>query len=268
VVSNADPEVTFRRLIGGGLLSAERRRQLDRCPWSVSCLSLFATAHLDPAELGLGAANYWILHDPDPERAYALGELERLERLPYVMVSVPSLKDPSSRRSGLYPIEAFALVPHAPFADWSATTHGHRPEGYLRLKEHLRRLMLRAASRLIPGLEERVDFCELGTPLTNAHFCAATRGAIYGVERAVDQPPGLDATCEFEGLYLAGSSTSSHGVFGAARSGVEAAAAVLGLQVESLLQSEGPPLELLDPRAPEDWPARWQQKLRPSDASA
>ncbi len=270
VVSNADPEVTFRRLIGGAKLSADRTRQLDRTGWSMSCLSLFATAELDPGELGLGSGNHWLVGDLDPERAYALGDLSALEAMPYLMVSVPTLKDPTARRGALHQIEAFALVPYDPFAPWSASLHGARPPEYEALKRHLTSAMLDGVGRLIPGLRERMAFCALGTPLTNAWFCAATRGAIYGVERAVDRATarGLSALTEFEGLYLCGSSTSSHGVFGAARSGVEAAAAHLDVPVQELLSQPGPPLRVLSPARPDTWPAELVAKLSRADASA
>lgn len=259
VVSNADPDVTFRKLVGGAALSEGLRRGLDRAPWSQSCLSLFVTAHLDPARDGLGPSNYWVLNDPDPERAYELGDLASARRLPYGMVSIPDLKDPRGRRRQAeqgpperYGVEAFAIVPYAPFAPWAGTPHGARPPAYEALKRHLTELMLSLVERVIPEIRARMDFVALGTPLTNQHFVAATRGALYGVERAVDQPTaqGFDAATEIEGLYLCGASTSSHGVFGAGRSGVEAAAALLGVGVDELLGTPGPPLSVLPAPGP------------------
>lgn len=263
VISNADAEVTFRRLVGVDHLSGPLRRRLDQTPWSTSCLSLFATVELDAEAAGLRSANYWLLADTDLERAYRLPDLSSLRCFPQVFATITTLKDPSARRGGVHALEAFAPVDFAPFAAWVGTSHAERPPGYEALKAHLTARMLDALERLIPDVRERLRFCALGTPLTNAHFCEATRGAIYGVEKTRDRagPRGFAQQTEVERLYLCGASTRSHGVYGAGLTGMHAACQVLGLSPDEVLARPGPPLRVVPADRPQDWPADLRERL-------
>ena len=54
VISNADPEVTFGKLIGREHLSASLRKKIDGVKYSGSCLSLFFAVDMDLARGGAG----------------------------------------------------------------------------------------------------------------------------------------------------------------------------------------------------------------------
>ena len=256
VISNADAGVTYGELVGAEHLSPSLRRRLERTAWSTSCLSLFVVAEIDPAAHGLDSGNVWLLDESDLERVYAEAGADPWREGPLggVFVSLPTLKDPSARRGGAHTIEAFTLIDYDPFARWAGGDPERRDPEYLRLKEHLTRRMLAAIERVIPGLRERVQFCALGTPLTNVHFCRSTRGGIYGVARTLSQS-GFSIASEIEGLSLCGASTLTHGVYGAALTGLHAAAAALGVQPRELLAADGPPLRTVPAEHPEAWPA-------------
>ena len=70
VVSNADPRVTFGRLVGAEHLSRGLKRKLDRTRWSTSALSLFLATDLDVRGAGLDSGNYWYYQTPDVEGIY------------------------------------------------------------------------------------------------------------------------------------------------------------------------------------------------------
>lgn len=261
VISNADAGVTFRELVGLDLLGPPLQRRIERTTWSPSCLSLFAAAEIDPAALGLDSGNLWLLDGPDLEGAYAQAAADpwRDDPLGAVFLSLPTLKDPSARRGGVHTIEAFALIDYEPFARWAGSDPARRPADYAQLKGHLAGRMLAAIERVIPGLREQVRFSALGTPLTNVHYCEATRGCAYGVARTLSQS-GFPLTTEVEGLLLCGASTLSHGVYGAALSGLHAAAHALAVDPRSLLTSAGPPLRTVPADRPEAWPAELRRR--------
>lgn len=266
VISNADPEMTFRRLVGPERLSRGTRKKLDNTRWSVSCLSLFLAAELDPAALGLDSGNFWILTDPDMEGPYRLGReipIDSMESFPACFLTITSLKDRTKQKGNLHTMEAFVLVHGDAFAPWADTTDGHRPESYEKLKAKLTEAMLNSLCRVIPDLRERLRFCALGTPLTNRHYCASTDGAMYGTEKTMGQlgPWGWPLRSEIEGLFLCGSSTLSHGVFGATTSGLAAAARVLGVKRTELLRQQGPPLRTVLADRPETWPDDLRAKI-------
>jgi len=63
VISNADPSITFDKLIGHAHLSRLLRLRLARTRYGASCLSLFFAVDCNPREFGLDSANVW--HCPD-----------------------------------------------------------------------------------------------------------------------------------------------------------------------------------------------------------
>lgn len=266
VISNADPAITFRRLVGDENLSQRLRDRLDRLRWSVSCLSLFMAAEIDPAAHGLDSGNYWIFRDHDYDQALSSDPdvpLDQIQSFRSIFLTITSLKDPTKKKGKAHTMEAFALVPWKLFAPWADTTAEHRPESYQRVKRHLTDRMLDAVSQLIPDIRERLVFHELGTPLTNVHYCAATEGGMYATEKTLDQlgPWAFQPRTEIESLYLCGASTLSHGVVGATVSGLAAAARVLGVRRAELLRQQGPPLRTVPSDHPELWPDDLKRKL-------
>lgn len=259
VVSNADPGVTFGRLLPRELLSQKLRRRLERTRWSVSCLSLFLAAELEPAAYGLDSGNCWVFEDTDLERVHADTlpcPIEEVQSFPAIFLTVTSLKDATKRRGGVHTMEAFALVPGGAFDRWSDTAPEHRPPSYAAAKAHCRERLLDGVARLIPDIRERLVFAELGTPLTNTHYCAATAGSMYGTEKTLGGigPFAFQAETEIAGLYLAGASTVSHGVMGATGSGLRAAGKILGARRRELLRQQGPSLRTVPADHPEAWP--------------
>jgi len=120
--------------------------------------------------------------------------------------------------------------------------------------------MLKTVGRIVPGIEDRLEFCDLGTPLTNVAYVDATHGAIYGTEKGRGQvgPFALPVTTPVVGLYHCGASTLSHGVIGATMSGVAAARSALGCRIRDLLGDDGPELRVY----PADDPAGWPEQVR------
>ncbi len=272
VISNADPGVTFGKLVDPAAQSPDLQRKLAQARWSVSCLSLFMAAELDTAALGLDSGNYWLFDGPDAEAAYALelpGPLASLERFRSIFLTITSLKDPTKRRGNVHTMEAFALVPFAPFAAWERSEAGARPEDYTRVKLHLKELILDRVATLIPDIRERLVFAELGTPVTNQHYCEATAGSMYGTEKTLRQlgPWAFPVGSEIEGLSLVGASTVSHGVMGATMSGLVAAARILGVRRSELLRQQGPELRTVPADHPERWPEDLRRKLIPRGAA-
>lgn len=239
VISNADPEVTFGTLIGRENLSAKLRRKLDGLTYSTSCVSLFFATDMDLRAAGLDSGNLWYYDHTDVDRIYADGltdALMREETPPGMFLTVTTLKDPSKMHktgptAGHHTCESFAFVSYDAFAKWAHTRYGARPADYEAMKEDLAWRMVRGLEKRIPGLSKHIVFWSLGTPLTNEHYLNATRGNLYGIEKSPSQvgPLGFSARTEFEGLFLCGASTTSHGVAGVTASGIEAAKAALGL---------------------------------------
>jgi len=267
VISNADPHVTYGKLLDTELLSKKLLKKLSGTRYSVSGLSLFLALDVNLRERGFDSGNYWAT---DPISADALYQemasdacVER-EVPPGVFVSVSSLKDPTGHKhSNHSTIEAFTFVPYAPFAKYQGDAEQGRRDGYQNLKHRLIAQMMRGVERVIPEASKHVVFADLGTPLTNDFYCRATQGNLYGTEKSLKQmgPWAFQVGTEISNLWMCGSSTLGHGVMGAASSGLVAAAAVMGCSPGALLSKPTGSFKMYASDDPATWPAEWRQRF-------
>ena len=257
IVSNADPEITFNRLVGAEHLGGRLRRRVEKTTYGVSCLSLFMATDADVRGLGLDSGNWWYSRTTDvgtqysAKRAAHSGSSSHFDAIEDgQFLTVTTLKDPTKLgKNGHHTMESFAMVDYAAFERWAHSEFGRRPEDYAALKETLTARMIKQLDLIAPGLSERIVFADLGTPLTNEHYVAATRGNLYGTEKRLGQlgPWAFAPKTQIPGLYLCGASTvSGHGVMGATLSGLDAARAVLGCRTQDLLHQKGPAARILN----------------------
>jgi all-trans-retinol 13,14-reductase len=229
VISNADPLVTYRKLIGDAQLPRGLRNKLDATHMSTSAFSLFMAVDLDLPAMGLDSGNYWLTTQLDADAVYgAMQTVGGAEQCPGLFVTLTTLKDPSIF-DGRHTLEAFTFVPASMFPE--------RGPSYDALKEKLTQRMLERIETLIPGLRQHLVFCASGTPLTNSQYVEATGGAMYGTAKTLKQigPWAFAQKSPFPGLTLCGASTIGHGIHGSALSGLSAAARVLDCGPRELL---------------------------------
>ena len=272
VISNADPEITFGKLIGREFLSRKLVAKLDRVTYSVSALSLFFALDMDVKAAGLDSGNYWLYDDEHVDELYAQGLTDHVlkaDRPGAMFLTVTTLKDPSKVHAtgpgrGHHTCEAFTFVDYAPFEKWADSEQGSRPEAYQALKEDLAWKIFQTLERHIPGISEHVVYWNLGTPLTNEFYLNATRGNQYGISKSRRQvgPGSFPIKTEIDGLYMCGASTTSHGVAGVTASGLAAAKSILGCSTTDLLTQDGPELEVYPADDIAQWPPELQRKIR------
>lgn len=268
VVSNADPAVTFGKLVPREY-GEKQWKKAEKMEYSVSLLSLFCAVDMDLRGMGFDSGNYWYYRDRDVGGVY-----ERIEkRLPGkevdgLFLTVTTLKDPGHQRNGHHTIEMFTFLPFEAFSRFSGTKPGERPAEYDALKQGLADKMLAAAENVIPGLRRNMKFLSIGTPLTNDYYCESFRGAAYGTAKTPWQlgPFSFGIQSPIERLYSVGASTISHGVAGAAMSGLIAAQKALGLaRADDLLDAPDGSIRVYPADRPEEWleeAERKQQKRR------
>jgi all-trans-retinol 13,14-reductase len=266
VVSNADPEVTFGKMIGRDHLSNKLQRKIDTVKYSTSCLSLFFATDMDLRAAGLDSGNSWYYDHADVDRIYTDGLTAAglHEETPSGMfLTVTTLKDPSKMHSGHHTCESFAFVGYDAFEQWAHTNYGARPADYEAMKEDLAWRMVRGLEKRIPGLSKHIVFYSLGTPLTNEHYLNATRGNLYGIAKSPSQvgPWAFGARTEFDGLFLCGASTVSHGVAGVTASGINAAKAILNCHSSDILTRHGPDPVFLPAEDTSVWPENLRKKM-------
>ena len=168
-----------------------------------------------------------------------------------VVVSMPSLLDPSLAPEGYHVIHAYAagnepFEPWAKFDTMTAADHRDAKEGafgdaryrqdpeYLALKAERVEAVWRAVERRIPNIRDPgvCDVAQVGTPLTHKRFLRRHRGN-YGPAIAAGNANGLafpGVKTALPGLYRCGDSTTSGiGVPAVASSGAQCANAMLSV---------------------------------------
>ena len=257
IVSNADPHVTFNKMVGHDHLAPRMRRKLRKTEWSAACFSLFMATDLDLRAMGYDSGNYWYYKRPDVTGIYRQMETHIPEGDDFDggFVTITTLKDPSKRRDGTHTLEAFTFLPYAPFARWENQPYGDRGVEYEAYKQQITDRLLNTAEHIIPGLKDNLVFCEAATPLTNMHYCESHRGNIYGTNKTLRQmgPGSYPTRTVIPDLYMVGASTISHGVAGVTQSGLVAAAQILGCRVGDLHDEKGPEIPIYPSERPEEW---------------
>ncbi|NOY76937.1 MAG: NAD(P)/FAD-dependent oxidoreductase [Calditrichaeota bacterium] len=263
VISNADPEVTFGKMVGREHISPKLRRKLDRVTYSTSSLSLFFAVDMDLRAAGLDSGNCWYYENENVDEIYKLGLTDyalKAEMPKSVFLTVTTLKDPSKMHHGHHTCEAFTFVGYDAFQKWAGEKSGARSSDYQALKETLARRMFRALDKRIPGLSDHVVFWNLASPLTNEFYINSTRGSLYGIEKSPSQvgPGSFPIRTEIDGLFMCGANTLSHGVAGVTATGLAAAKKILHCRTKDLLTQNGPPLRIY----PSEDPSQWPESLR------
>ena len=266
VVSNADPRQTYDGMVGREHLSRGLKKKLERTRYSLPSVSLFFAVDVDPRKLGMTSGNVWYMRSEDFDGTYRRARSPDLyagEEFEGLFVTALSLKDPTQYDGRHHTLEAVTFVGYEAFRAFENSGPDSRSSDYRRLKEQIHRMMIRTLDRAVPGLSKHIVFSELGTPTTNQHFVNATEGACYGTEKTRSQmgPFSYKNRSEIENLFLCGASTSAHGVSGAANSGIDAAAAALGIRRREVLRNRNQKMRVYPAEDPRAWPTEIREKI-------
>jgi phytoene dehydrogenase-like protein len=111
VVSNADPGVTWGRLVAPEHVGWLLRRRIEHMRYSLSTISLFMAVDMDLRAAGLDSGNIWFSRTPDIDASYAFAERMQLSgRDDRVIFQRYDVKDPSMRGDRLHTVEAMDCV--------------------------------------------------------------------------------------------------------------------------------------------------------------
>lgn len=180
-----------------------------------------------------------------------------------MFISCTTCKDPSSYDSKHHSFEVVTLINYESFRQYEHLTDQRSPE-YLQFKKQLIGIFLVSLEKEFPGISQHLVDVDLGTPLTNEYYISSTNGNIYGTEKRFGQigPFSYKANTGFENLFMCGASVISHGVAGAAHSGVATAAKILKCSTEKLIKpKKNQQLTILEAEDNAHWPESLKTKI-------
>jgi all-trans-retinol 13,14-reductase len=242
-------------------------------------------------ELGLRAANLWVLpvnddwdyvgnalDDTDKTRDSTLGDpwenvgdTKELDDM-LLFAGFPSVKDPSfaKRFPGKSTCELITTAHPEWFSQYLDDTKKGNKSGkrnnaeYALLKKRLEKKLLLALYRHYPQCEGKVDYVDIGTPLTNLYYLG--RPDSYGLEHTPGHYAGsldkMRPQTAIPGLWVTGQDVGTVGIVGALNGGILTAHNVLGYSfwdlviakrnlIEDIMAMDKayPPAEMADKKA-------------------
>lgn len=247
IISDVGATNTFTRLIPPQESACRKvAASLSTIPPSIAHLCLYVGAKETAANLGINGTNIWVHRTFDHDKDLAEFIEDPTAPLPSVYLSFPSAKDPDfeRRHPGRATIEVASMVPYQLFARWQDTKWQRRGADYDRFKEGFALRLRQELVRRVPGLEGRIDYTELSTPLSTCHFMNYQAGESYGLSGT---PERFKLRCltpftPIRGLYLTGQDVATLGVSGALIGGFLTVSAILGRNLIAGLQKARPQL--------------------------
>ncbi|MEZ4839491.1 phytoene desaturase family protein [Flavobacterium sp.] len=257
IISNADPNTTFLKLIGKDKCSKKLINKLDKTKYSVTSLILFLTVDIDVTQFGIDSGNIWKFKDENIDGHFDELTKENItegDEFPALFISCTTLKDPVSFNGKYHNFEIVTYVDFDSFKQFDQEDY-HTPE-YELFKKKIIEKFLNTLETIIPSVRKHIVQAELGTPKTNQFYINSTRGNVYGTEKSLKQigPFAYKNKTEFDSLYLCGASTLSHGITGASYSGLEVAAKILNCKsTDFLVDDKSQKISIFDAEDPDNW---------------
>ncbi|XP_078690804.1 all-trans-retinol 13,14-reductase-like [Branchiostoma floridae x Branchiostoma belcheri] len=218
-------------------------RVLSKVRHGVGAVSLFVGLRGTKEELGLKAQNCWAFTHNDLDAGfeeYANRSAEDAGKadVPLLFISFPSSKDPSheQRYPGKSTCTVITLCPYEWFEKWEDERVMKRGQEYKDLKMSVAARIWDQTCRLYPQIKDRVEYFEMGTPITNKYYIAAPRGEIYGIDHnmarfSADTVTQLHPETPVPNLYLTGQDIFCCGLAGALFGSILSANSVLNRNV-------------------------------------
>jgi all-trans-retinol 13,14-reductase len=199
---------------------------------SVSHLGLYIGVKGTAQELALEQANMWIYRDYDHDKSLAQFIQKPNTNFPLNYISFPSSKDPAwnGHFPGKSTIDVISLAPYEWFKKWENKPWKNRGADYDAFKATLAEKLLDDVYKHVPQVRGKVDYYELSTPLSTAHFNNYAQGQVYGLDHSPERfaQSWVKPSTPIKGLYLTGQDILFCGVASAMMTGVMTATSVLG----------------------------------------
>lgn len=231
IVSNAGAHNTFNKLISKNIQKDENNIALNKIRPSVSHVCIYVGLNASDEELKLPKYNIWLFdnYKIDQLQEHHLKTKNSISPISYI--SFPSAKDPDWQKNhpGTATIQVLGSFPFEWMHEWESGKWQKRGEDYEKRKEEIKKVLLEKLLQTLPHIKDKIELCELSTPLSTKHFTNYDQGEIYGLEHtpARFNLLQLRPRTNYKNLYLTGQDIVCVGVGAAMFSGLITSIAIL-----------------------------------------
>nr|XP_054767019.1 all-trans-retinol 13,14-reductase-like [Lytechinus pictus] len=233
IISDAGLVNTYQKLLP--LETVKKHDLMDKFKGTRTALagfSVFVGLKGSTEELKLPARQYWSFTNNDLNgitKTYAnLSAEEAMNSpVPLLFISFPSAKDSTwdERYPGKSACTLVTLANWEWFQQWEKTRMHHRGADYEAIKKGIADKMWERVLDLFPQLEDKVDYFEAGSPLSNKYYLAAPAGEMYGLDHnkerfTAETWTNLRPETPIPNLYLTGQDIMTCGFAGALYAGL------------------------------------------------
>ncbi|XP_071803253.1 all-trans-retinol 13,14-reductase-like [Asterias amurensis] len=240
IISSAGVYNTFQKLLPPKVSSdicLEKKHK--GAQHGVGAMSVFIGLKGTKEELNLPAGQVWAFtgnnHDEQMEEYInRSAEDAGKDGIPLLFITFPSAKDPSwdERYPGKSTCTMVTLANWEWFSKWKDGKMSKRGEDYDSIKNAIGEKMWEQCLWYFPHLKDKVEYFNVGSPVTNKYYIEAMKGEIYGLDHNKERFSTstwhtLRAETDIPNLYLTGQDTFTCGFCGALFSGVLSTSRIL-----------------------------------------
>lgn len=207
---------------------------------SVSHISLFIGLRGDTKELNLPSHNCWVMGnlekgwDYDRHVLFCHREFINKEKKTLAFMGFPGAKDPTFHDR--HPDKSVCLLlselPYHYVREWEKLQQGKRGGEYDYMKKLMGNYLLEnVLYKLFPQCRDRVEFLDIGTPLSTNHYLGTIHGESYGLDHNVDRMNKsyeMRVVTNIDNLWLTGQDVVCLGFAAGLAVGELTAGAILG----------------------------------------
>ncbi|XP_017561101.1 all-trans-retinol 13,14-reductase-like [Pygocentrus nattereri] len=227
IISDAGVFNTYQQLLPKEVQAMPAiQKQLSFVKHGEGGLSVFLGLEGTKEELGLEAKNYWVFPENNLDElveGYRKEQREEaIKSVPLIFIASPSAKDPTweQRKPGKSTLSLVSFAPYSWFEEWKDDRVKNRGADYKELKETLLNSLLEVVYQVFPKIKDRIEYLDVGTPITNQHYIAAPKGEIYGADHGTARFSAefcisMKPQTPIKNLYLTGQDLFSCGYAGA-----------------------------------------------------
>lgn len=175
VISAGDYKKTFLKLLDDKrLIPQTLQNSIARAPVSEGFFTVYLGLNMSNEELGeMMKVSHVFVCEESPDCDIYNSEDEDFFSKTSLSLYSPSMINPKLAPQGKSSLMLQTTAPYLWMNNWG----GGDKNAYRQLKEKAMNAMIDSASRLIPGLKERIDYKDAATPLTYERFSHNTDGA-------------------------------------------------------------------------------------------